>query len=103
MISRGGDRERDDLVRAVKFELGQLLMTPGVEESVPPSEMMLAMRRHARGDWGDLCAEDRATNEQSLIDGLRLVSVYSTKAGTRFYIITEADRTATTALLPEEY
>lgn len=103
MISRDDGRERDPLVRAVKFPLGQLCMTPGVQESIPPSEVLQALRRHANGDWGDICDDDRRENELSLKNGFRLVSIYHTKAGSKFYIITEADRSTTTALLPDEY
>ena len=103
MIERGGERERDPLVRPVSFALGQLLMTPGAQEKIPPSEMMHALRRHARGDWGDLDDEDRRSNDLSLKDGSRLLSAYHTKEGVKFWVITEADRSATTVLLPEEY
>lgn len=80
-----------------------MLMTRGVQQAIPPSEIMQALRRHARGDWGDLDDEDRAANEAALKHGARLLSAYHTKAGTKFWIITEADRSATTVLLPEEY
>lgn len=103
MIERGKDRERDPLVRQVDFPLGRLLMTPGAQEQVPPSEMMQALRRHARGDWGDLEAEDRATNDRAVKAGERLLSSYKTRSGVKFWIITEADRSATTLLLPDEY
>lgn len=105
MVSRDNGRERDDnpLVRAVKFPLGVITMTPGVEEQIPPSELAQAFRRHAKGDWGDLDAHDRAENEFSLKNGFRLFSAYHSKSGVKFYIITEADRSQTTALLPEEY
>lgn len=103
MISRGGDRERDPMVRPVAFALGQLLMTPGVQACVPPSEMAQALRRHARGDWGDLDAEDRRSNDEALKSGGRLLSSYKTRSGTKFWIITEADRSSTTVLLPAEY
>lgn len=103
MVSRGGDRERDPLVRPVKFPLGRQLMTPGARDGIPPSEMMQALRRHARGDWGDLDEEDRRSNDLALKNGARLVSAYHTKSGTKFWIITEWDRSATTVLLPDEY
>ena len=60
------------------------------------------LARHAKGDWGDLCAFDRRQNERALREGLRVFSSYETLAG-RVWIITEADRSATTILLPEEY
>lgn len=103
MIPRDGGRERDPLVRADRFPLGHMVMTPGARELVPPSEMMQALRRHARGDWGDLDREDSAANERALRGGGRLLSSYRTKADVKFWIITEADRSATTVLLPDEY
>jgi hypothetical protein len=86
-----------------KFTLGQILATPGVLESVPNHEMLRALSRHVRGDWGDVCPEDARENELSLTHNLRFLSSYTTEAGVKFWIITEADRSATTVLLPEEY
>ena len=103
MRGRDNGRERDPLVRPEGFELGQMLMTPGVQEQVPPSERLRAVRRHARGDWGELDAEDRSANDAALKHGGRLLSSYRTEAGVKFWIITEADRSATTVLLPDEY
>lgn len=78
-------------------------MTPGVQSDIPPSEMTRALRRHAQGDWGDLDEHDRAANDRALIEGTRLFSAYKTSTGTKFWIITEADRASTTVLLPSEY
>jgi hypothetical protein len=61
------------------------------------------LKRHAQRDWGELDAEDIAENEFSLQRGLRLLSRYTLRDGTVIWIITEADRSATTLLLPEEY
>lgn len=99
----GGDRERDLLARPVNFELGRLLMTPGVQEKIPPNEMLHALGRHVRRDWGDLDDEDRRANDLSVSDGSRLLSAYHSKEGVKFWIITESDRSATTVLLPDEY
>ena len=63
----------------------------------------LYLQRHAHGDWGELDAADVAENEFSLVNNLRLLSAYRLKDGTRIWIITEADRSVTTILLPEEY
>jgi hypothetical protein len=60
------------------------------------------LARHATGDWGELCAFDRRQNEIALRDGLRVLSSYDVPAG-RIWVITEADRSITTILLPEEY
>ncbi len=86
-----------------KFELGRTMSTPGALAAIPPEEMLRAMSRHAAGDWGDCDSEDWEENELSLREGFRLFSVYHTGAGKKFWIITEADRSVTTVLLPEEY
>jgi hypothetical protein len=65
--------------------------------------MLQALRRHARGDWGEVGVEDQRANDRAVQDGGRLLSAYSTKTNVKFWIITEADRSATTVLLPEEY
>lgn len=86
-------------------ELGALVITQGVDA------LMRAQRldpfhyfgRHMQGDWGDVCDEDRQLNEDALIDGNRLMSVYNVNAELKIWIITEADRSVTTILLPEEY
>jgi hypothetical protein len=87
------------------FELGRTLITPGAQSSVPSAEVLDAMRRHHHGDWGDLDADDNASNNVALVPGheSRLLSAYHSSAGTKFYIITEWDRSVTTVLLPSEY
>lgn len=86
-----------------RFALGRLLMTPGVKESLEDSEVIAAIRRHASGDWGDVSEEDRNENELSVTSNFRILSVYHSRKGEKFWVITEADRSATTVLLPEEY
>ena len=86
-----------------KFRLGQVVATPGVLEAIPAGEMMRALSRHARGDWGELCPEDVQENERSLSEGFRLLSAYTSSGGVKFWLITEADRSVTTFLLPSEY
>jgi hypothetical protein len=88
-----------------KFCLGQLVATPGALAAVEQSGDNPAcfIRRHVQGDWGELCADDIRENEFSLQNGLRLLSAYRLKDGTKIWIITEADRSVTTVLLPEEY
>jgi hypothetical protein len=61
------------------------------------------LARHAGGDWGDCGDEDWEANEQALLHDMRLLSVYLDREGRKFWIITEASRTATTILLPEDY
>ena len=103
MREREQDDGRDPRVKAGKFELGRMIMTPGAQKAVPPSEMMRALRRHARGDWGEMDQDDKVANDRAVTDGGRLVSSYLSEAGAKFWVITEADRSATTVLLPEEY
>ncbi|MGE3310699.1 MAG: hypothetical protein AB7O66_12075 [Limisphaerales bacterium] len=86
-----------------KFALGTIVATPNALEAVNGEDMHLALQRHARGEWGDCCPEDRVANEEALKDGARLFSVYYDRRGTKFWIITEADRASTTILLPEDY
>jgi hypothetical protein len=84
--------------------LGRVVATPGalkllVETGGHPFDYLA---RHATGDWGELCAFDRRQNQIALRDGYRVLSSYEVPAG-RVWIITEADRSITTILLPEEY
>jgi hypothetical protein len=87
------------------FPLGQVVMTRNALGTLPSDDVQAALARHAAGDWGDVCEEDRQENELSLKEGFRLFSVYHTTETPprKFWIITEADRSATTVLLPEDY
>jgi hypothetical protein len=87
------------------FSLGRTVATPGALESLAQSGQSHAdfLNRHVVGDWGDVCEEDRKLNDEAVKIGERLLSSYSTKQGVKFWILTEADRSATTLLLPEEY
>lgn len=86
-----------------KLALGLLFATRGVLEAVTPEERFNALTRHADGDWGDVCADDKRANDDAVRDGDRVMSSYRSAAGTKFWIVTEADRRSTTVLLPEEY
>lgn len=88
---------------AAKFPLGRLVATPNALEHIPNPEILAALQRHLTGDWGDVDEHDRQENELSLKEGYRLLSVYRSARGVKFWIITEADRSATTVLLPEDY
>ncbi|MGN0273284.1 MAG: hypothetical protein ACI4DT_00665 [Chordicoccus sp.] len=85
------------------FRIGQLTITPGARDQLSPDDIVTAVQRHANCDWGDLCKEDKKQNDLALKNGGRLFSAYHSTDGTKFWIITEADRSATTILLPEEY
>ena len=89
--------------REPKFRLGQLCITPAASQAVPPQEVLEAVARHASGDWGQLDPHDWQANEDALRQGGRLFSVYATRQGQKFYVITESDRRTTTLLLPDDY
>jgi hypothetical protein len=84
--------------------LGRVVATPGAVKllSEAGGNPFTYLARHATGDWGELCTFDRHQNQIALRDGYRVLSSYETTAG-RVWIITEADRSVTTILLPEEY
>jgi hypothetical protein len=85
------------------FMPGKLAGTPGALAALSGEEVADALVRHVRGDWGLVCKEDWQSNDNALKEGLRLFSVYASPRGQRFFVITEADRSVTTILLPEEY
>lgn len=87
------------------FPAGQIVATPGAlalleQAKKSPLEFL---SRHLRGDWGELCADDKTENELSLKHGYRLMSSYPVTDAEKLWIITEADRSVTTLLLPTEY
>jgi len=85
-----------------RFPLGALITTCGVAERISTDAVFIAIARHAQGDWGDVDHHDRQVNERAVKDGSRLMSVY--RDGTQvFWVITEANRSSTTVILPEEY
>ncbi len=87
------------------FPLGQIVATPGALRALQEAEQhpMEFIARHVVGDWGELGDEDKQANERALREDLRILSAYTTSAGVALWIITEADRSATTMLLPSEY
>ena len=84
------------------FEPGRIVITRNAATTLNPAAVHEALRRHLSGDWGELSEDDRRENELSLKQGFRLLSSYRDGERT-FWIITEADRSATTILLPEDY
>ena len=94
----------------IRFDLGQTVATPGALEALQRnnSSGIEYLRRHASGDWGIVCEEDKHINEEALKTGARLLSAYFLPDETTLWIITDAEddmgkRQATTLLLPEEY
>jgi hypothetical protein len=90
--------------RQVKFQLGQLLITPEAMTLLEDSgvSVFTLLGRHLSGDWGDVCAEDAKLNDDALRYGNRLLSVYHVDKQ-KLYVISEADRSASTILLSEQY
>jgi hypothetical protein len=86
-----------------KFALGRTVITPAARDSLNAEDVQAAVQRHVNGDWGDVCDADRQENEFSLTKRLRLFSVYHDRNSVKFWIITDADRSATTILLPSDY
>lgn len=85
-----------------RFNPGRLMIIRNAKNALPRREVDAAINRHLSGDWGDVCQSDWQRNEQALRDGDRLLSVYQTQAGEKFWIITESDRSTTTVLLPSD-
>jgi hypothetical protein len=90
------------IIAVTCFPLGQVVITPNAVSRLPAEDVRAGFCRHAAADWGDLCPEDKLANETALLHGGRLFSAYG-KGDHRFWIITEADRSVTTILLPEDY
>lgn len=89
----------------VRVSLGNVYATPGALQALNWANLspLDLLRRHALGDWGELDAEDWKANDRAAVQAERILSNYPLPSGTRIWIITEADRTSTTLLLPEEY
>jgi hypothetical protein len=96
---------RRESMSDARFPLGQVVATPGALEAVKRNQAqpLTFLARHQSGDCGDLDSEDRAKNEYPVKHGFRLLSAYTLPDGTRIWVITEADRSSTCILLPDEY
>jgi len=91
------------ITKEKRLPLGQVVMTGGIQGEVDLFEISIALRNHSVGRWGKCCAEDAKTNDDALEHGERIISSWDDSKGVRFWIITEADRSSTTVLLPDEY
>jgi len=85
------------------FPFGRVIATRNAIDTIPAGDIADALDRHGRCDWGDLSPGDRELNDDSLDSGDRLLSSYRDRNGVSFWIITEADRSSTTVLLPQDY
>jgi len=88
---------------ATKFALGQIVITRGANSELSQKDVLRGLIRHMSGDWGDLDEHDWKENDAALEYGFRLLSQYQLNGGSKFWIITEHDRSVTTILLPSEY
>ncbi|MBC8726808.1 hypothetical protein [Paraburkholderia sp. UCT2] len=88
-----------------RFPMGRPVITPAAQAVLDEAGIsgVVLLARHIHGDWGDLSIEDQTTNELALLTGKRLLSNYDLSGGGKVWIITEADRSVTTILLPEDY
>jgi hypothetical protein len=89
----------------IRFPLGRVVATPGALAALEKAEQLPAefLDRHVNGDWGEVPDADKQENELSIEQGFRILSAYTTSAGDKLWILTEADRSATILMLPEEY
>ena len=98
------DYEEEKPVKSnLPLTLGRMVVTANAKNILSDSDIATALSRHQSGDWGELCEEDREVNEDALENGFRIMSVYTSKNGIKFWVITEADRSCTTVLMPEDY
>jgi len=88
-----------------KFSLGRIVATRGALEALNQANQnpFEFIEKHQTGDWGELCEEDKRENEFSVRNGFRILSAYRTRNGVKLWVITEADRSATTLLRSHEY
>ena len=99
-----------------KFVLGKVVATANFIDAILDNcaivsgydnevadEAMQALIRHANGDWGEACDEDKRSNDAAVKNGTQILSVYRAQNGIKFWVITEGDRSVTTLLLPEDY
>jgi len=93
------------MTTTTRFALGRILATPGAINAMKEAgeSPLKLLRRHVHGDWGDLHEDDLRANELATRRGMRILSAYVLSTGERVWIITEANRSATTILLPQEY
>jgi hypothetical protein len=85
------------------FALGNVVITPNALGQLTPADIQRGLQRHSAGDWGELDAEDRQENDRALQTGMRLLSSYRSTAGATYWIITEANRSSTCLLMPDDY
>jgi hypothetical protein len=98
-------QENTDKQIKVLFSLGETYITIGARKALAEAKQLPGefLARHQKGDWGDVCKDDKTENEVSIREGFRILSAYRTSQDVKLWVITEADRSSTTVLLPGEY
>ena len=97
-----GDGSSGDGAGAWLFQLGTIVATPTALAALPREDIQYALGRHVSGDWGIMSKQDRRANDLAVAAGTHIVSAYLSSDGRKFWVITEADRSATTVFLPED-
>lgn len=103
--------QNDTDAPTIRFTLGEVVITPAAQAVCPPDRVVELLQRHLRGDWGCLSADDREANTAAVDAGERLLSAYPIDparpskghGANTLWVITEADRSVTTILLPQDY
>lgn len=93
----------EERTKSVYISIGKLLITADAHSLLDEQSITDCLRRHIKGDWGDLEPQDKKTNDLAVETGESIVSAYHDTRGKKFYIVTDADRSMTTVLLPEDY
>ena len=103
METKHDTNKPNPFARKLAFPLGAVRVTYGVEHALDSSDVVTGITRHARGDWGEVDEHDWSQNDDFVENGGQLLSQYTAKNGTLYWVVTESNRSATTVLLPEEY
>jgi hypothetical protein len=83
--------------------LGQIVTTSNAASTITERDILIGLKRHRHLDWGDVCLQDQQSNDEAVKSGERILSVYHSEKGEKFWIITEWDRSVTTVLMPSDY
>lgn len=85
------------------FKLGSVRITSNAASQINTDDLFAAFYRFKAGDWGDVCHEDRKSNDSAIDKGRRILGTYTDRCAVKFWILTESDRSVTTILLPKDY
>jgi len=99
----GVNNESGDSDNDICLPLGRTVVTANARNVLSDADINTALTRHQSGDWGEVCESDRRANNTAVKNDERILSAYTSSIGDKFWVITEADRSYTTVLLPEDY